>query len=329
MADGGTEQGRAVGARLRGRRAPVTRAPATVARDAAAHRLDGRPQISVVIPARDAARWIDAQLGALACQEVPVPWEVVVADNGSTDDTVARAEAWADRLPVRVVDASGRPGPNHARNRGTAAARGDLLLYCDADDVVQPGWVTAFWCSRHEWDLAGGWVDGETLNDERTRVHHPDGRASRGLATIGWLRFFMGCNFAVHRWVHAALGGFDESFVGGGDDIDFAFRAQLTGWRLGYVPEAVVAYRLRGSLRDALRQYYRYGYYRPHLYRKFRAAGMPRRSLRHAVRTYGLLLAGAWRLLDAHDRARWAVQAAFVVGMLTGSLHDHTLYLSE
>src|SRR5690606_10578144 len=112
-------------------------APATVARDAAAHRLDGRPQISVVIPARDAARWIDAQLGALACQEVPVPWEVVVADNGSTDDTVARAEAWADRLPVRVVDASGRPGPNHARNQGTAAARGDLLLYCDADDVVQ------------------------------------------------------------------------------------------------------------------------------------------------------------------------------------------------
>jgi glycosyltransferase involved in cell wall biosynthesis len=324
MADGGTERDRALGVRTNGQR---TAGP--VPRVEAAPGGGERPLVSVVIPARDAARWIDDQLGALARQEVPVPWEVVVADNGSSDDTVARAAAWADRLPVRVVEATGRAGPNHARNRGTAAARGDLLLYCDADDVVQPGWVRAFWCSRHDWDLAGGWVDGEALNDERARARHPDGRASRGLATVGWLRFFMGCNFAIHRRVHDALGGFDESFVGGGDDIDFAFRAQLAGWRLGYVPEATVAYRLRGSLRDALRQYYRYGYYRPHLYRKFRAAGMPRRSLRHAARTYGLLMAGAWRVVHAQDRARWAVQAAFVVGMLTGSLHDHTIYLSE
>jgi glycosyltransferase involved in cell wall biosynthesis len=287
------------------------------------------PRVSVVIPALDASAWIDDQLAALADQDVPVPWEVVVADNGSTDDTAARAEAWGDRLPVRVIDASGRRGINHARNRGAAEARGELLLYCDADDVVHPGWVAAFWRARDDWDVAGGQVDGATLNDATALARHPDGRVSRGLATFGWLPTFMGCNFAVHRTVHTKLDGFDETFVEGCDDIDFAFRAQLAGLQMGFVPDAVVAYRLRGSTRDAARQYYRYGHSRPHLYRKFRASGMPRRSLRHAVRTYALTLWHVPQLISSDGRARWIVQAAFLLGMLTGSLHDHTLYLSE
>ncbi|HKY66117.1 MAG TPA: glycosyltransferase [Acidimicrobiales bacterium] len=285
--------------------------------------------MSVVMPALDAAAWIDGQLAALAAQEVPVPWEVVVADNGSTDDTAARAASWSDRLPVRVIDASARRGINHARNRGAAEALGTLLLYCDADDIVHPGWVAAFWRARDHWDVAGGQVDGATLNDEAALRRHPDGNVSRGLATFGWLPTFMGCNFAVHRAVHTKLDGFDESFVEGCDDIEFAFRAQLAGLRQGFVPDAVVAYRLRGSLRDAVRQFYRYGHSRPHLYRKFRASGMPRRSLRHAVRTYALTLWHVPHLITADGRGRWTVQAAFLVGMLTGSVHDHTLYLSE
>lgn len=287
------------------------------------------PRVSVVIPALDASAWIDDQLAALAAQDVPVPWEVVVADNGSTDDTAARVAAWRDRLPVRVVDASERRGINHARNRGAEEARGELLLYCDADDIVHPGWVTAFWGARDEWDVAGGQVDGITLNDAEARTRHPDGEVSRGLATFGWLPTFMGCNFALHRAVHTKLDGFDESFVGGCDDIEFAFRAQLAGLRLGFVPDAVVAYRLRGSLRDAARQYYRYGHSRPRLYRKFRSSGMPRRSLRHTVRTYALTVWHIPRLITTDGRARWIVQVAFLLGMLTGSVHDHTLYLSE
>lgn len=286
--------------------------------------------MSVVIPARDAGAWIDGQLAALAAQEVPVGWEVLVADNGSTDDTRARVACWSAHLPARVVDASRRVGINHARNRGAAEARGELLLYCDADDVVQPGWVAAYWAARHRWDVAGGQVDGVTLNDDAARRRHPDGRVSRGLATFGWLPTFMGCNFALHRSTHEELGGFDESFVGGSDDIDLAFRAQLGGRRLGFVPDAVVAYRLRGSLVDAARQHYRYGRSRPHLYRKFRASGMPRRSARHTVRTYALTLARLpAAVVTTGGRARWTVQAAFLAGMLAGSCQERTVYLSE
>ncbi|MET8542306.1 glycosyltransferase family A protein [Kitasatospora sp. NPDC004799] len=66
----------------------------------------------------------------------PGPWEVVV-DNRSSDDTVATALRWADRLPdLRVVAAPTRAGINHARNAGATAARGDVLVFCDADDTL-------------------------------------------------------------------------------------------------------------------------------------------------------------------------------------------------
>ncbi len=286
------------------------------------------PRISVVIPVLDAAEWLGHQLAALAAQDVPVPWEVLVADNGSTDETVDVALSWRKDLPLRLVDASERRGINHARNRGSAEARGELLLYCDGDDAVHPGWLAAYWRARDAWDLAGGLVETATLNDDRALALTRQ-ESVRGLSTFGWMQTFMGCNFAVHRAVHEDIDGFDETFVGGCDDIDFAFRAQLAGHRLGFVPDAVVAYRLRDSLRGAARQYYAYGQTRARLYRKFRSRGMPRRSWRHTARTYALTLYHLPQVLTTDGRARWVVQAAFLVGMLTGSVHDHTIYLSE
>ena len=287
-----------------------------------------RIRISVVVPARNAVNVLGAQLDALAAQEVPVPWEVVVADNGSTDGTRELAASWHDRLPVRVVDASAHAGVNHARNRGVHTARGDLVLCCDADDVVQPGWVAAYWHTRDEWDMAGGFIGVDALNGPEALARHADVKYG-GLNQFGWLKTFMGCNFAFHRRVFTAISGFDEGFSGGCDDVDFAFRGQLAGFRLGYVPEAAVAYRLRETLRDTVRQHYRYGITRVHLFRKFRPVGMPRRSWKHTARAYALTMARIPDLLTRGGRGRWVVDAAFLVGLASGSLHDHTLYLSE
>ena len=98
--------------------------------------------VSVIIPAFNAAETLDAQLRALSQQQWGGTWEVVVADNGSTDDTVARAALRKDDLPaLRVVDASGERGPSFARNVGARVADGDYLLFVDADDIVEPGWL--------------------------------------------------------------------------------------------------------------------------------------------------------------------------------------------
>jgi glycosyltransferase involved in cell wall biosynthesis len=114
-------------------------------------------EISVIIPAFNAEETIGDQLRSLSAQTWAGEWEVVVADNGSTDDTIARALEFAELLPdLRVVDASQRKGPSHARNVGAEAARGPFLIFLDADDVAQPGWLETMADASRLADLIAG-----------------------------------------------------------------------------------------------------------------------------------------------------------------------------
>ena len=100
--------------------------------------------VSVVMPVRNGARYIGEQLTALAAQSYHGPWELVVADNRCTDRTVSVVERFRSALPVvRLVEASTRVSLNHARNVGAAAAAGELLAFCDADDVADRDWLAA------------------------------------------------------------------------------------------------------------------------------------------------------------------------------------------
>src|SRR5512140_3870131 len=95
---------------------------------------DGPPMLSVIIACLNAATTLGTQLDALARQSSPVPWELLICDNGSTDATVAVALRYQDRIPgLRVVDASGVRGAGAARNQGAEEARGEWLAFCDAD----------------------------------------------------------------------------------------------------------------------------------------------------------------------------------------------------
>src|ERR1700756_5684791 len=98
-------------------------------------------KLSVIIPCYNVGDNIAAQLEALAGQQWSEPWEVIVADNGSTDNSLQVVRECARRLPeLRIIDASGKAGAAHARNVGARAATGDYLAFCDADDEVAPGW---------------------------------------------------------------------------------------------------------------------------------------------------------------------------------------------
>ncbi len=102
------------------------------------------PTLSVVIPCLDAAATLPGQLAALAAQRYDAGWEVIVADNGSSDGSRAVVESFRDRLPrLGLADASDRRGRAHARNVGAAAAGGEALLFVDADDEVAPGYLAA------------------------------------------------------------------------------------------------------------------------------------------------------------------------------------------
>lgn len=210
------------------------------------------PELSVVVAAYNAAATLGEQLAALAAEPVPCAWELVVADNGSTDGTADLARSWADRLPLRVVDASARRGPGPARNIGVAHARGRLVAFCDADDIVGTGWLAAMHAALQTDEFVTGSWEVARLNAK------PDWQGLR--PAVVWLPFFPlpgagSGNLGVHRAVFDEVGGFEESLETG-EDMDLAWRIQLAGHPLSYHPEVVLHVRNRDRPRAVFRQMY-------------------------------------------------------------------------
>lgn len=205
---------------------------------------------SVVIALYNGAPTIGEQLDALATQTVE-DFELVVADNGSTDGGADLVRARG----IRVVDASRQRGPSYARNIGARATAGKHLLFCDADDVADPGWVEAMSAALDKWDLVGGQSEIESLNHGRSGwrgepLHPVDGTRPFPAVT--------GSNFGIRRGVFEAMGGWSEDFSAG--DVVLCWQAQMRGCTLGYANDAVMHYRFRSDMRSHLRQQYRYGW---------------------------------------------------------------------
>ncbi len=283
---------------------------------------------TVIVPVRNGAATIDAQLAALAGQTYPGPWEVVVADNGSTDATARIVRRWADRIPrLRLVDASDRVGAGHARNVACAVASGGLLLFCDADDVVANEWVAAMVAGLGEHAAVGGRVERRLLNDPQAVTARP-GRPDGLLDSFGFLPYPLTANCGIRREIWTCVGGFDENYPYGSEDVVFFWRAQLAGYAVDYLPQAVVHYRLRSGLRGMVRQYYRYGRTHPRLFKDFARLGMPRTNVAAVVREWGWLLRNLSSL--AHSRAGrtvWLTRLAMRTGRLVGSARHRVVYL--
>ena len=200
------------------------------------------PLISVVVPVRNGMPWVEHQLLALSTQEVPAEWEVMVADNGSDDGTRSCVERWSERDPrIHLVDASARRGAAAARNMGVRSARGSLLAFCDADDVVRPGWLASMWAALADADLVAGVFDFGALDGDPSSLPVP--AATRQL---GFLPFGLSANLAVRREVFEAVHGFGED-LSPEEDVDLCWRLQLAGYRFAVAADAVVEKRERAA----------------------------------------------------------------------------------
>jgi len=286
-------------------------------------------ELSVVVPVLDAGTMLAEQLTALARQADAPDFEVVVADNGSTDGCLDRVPEFAGLLSVRVVDAGDRRGAAHARNVGAAHAHGAWLAFCDADDVVDPGWLAGLWSAREEGVVVTGPCDVVRLNPEELRATRSGPGAALSLmpGPCGFLWFAMSCNLMVSAADFARIGGWDES-LRYGEDVDLSWRAQLAGLTLRFAPGAVVHYRYRDSIGDTMRQVRRHAVSEVELFRRFRRSGARRHSVRETTRRYGgLLLHSPWLLGGRGPRARWCVTAASTMGWVEGSVRHRVLYL--
>lgn len=277
------------------------------------------PTVSVVIPVKNGFTTLAAQLESLIGQLDPSRDEIIVADNGSTDGTRRLVDDFAHRNAVRIrwVDASRIPGVSHARNSGLAAASGEYLLICDADDVVHPNWVAAMQEGLRSAEMVGGSLEVESLNSPAAVAVRPLDSVDSLPSLLGFLPYAVGCNVGIRRTVALSVGGWDESLRAGGDDVDFSWRVQLAGFRLSFAPAAKVAYRLRDTLRGALRQAYAYGRAETGIYRKYVLHGLRVPSTPHRVKAVG---GSALALIRVAGKRESQGRALFVLALNAGKL---------
>lgn len=210
-------------------------------------------EVSVIVPAYNAARTIVRQLAALRDQVDAPSWELIVADNGSRDATrqIVQNAAADFPVPLHLVDASAHRGAGAARNAGVRASRGAKLLFCDADDVVFPNWVAAGATALEASAVVAGGsvamttppnVDGPLL-DPNCVIYCASGPA----AASG--------NFGVRRDLYFTAGGFDASLGAYGfEDSELSIRFHDAGYVPVAAPDMRIHYRDTTTLRGQFRK---------------------------------------------------------------------------
>lgn len=289
---------------------------------------DGRPApppvVSVVIPVINGEQLLPEQLAALAGQRESAEIEVVIADNGSSDRTAEVAMTYRDAFAdLRVVDASERRGVNHARNVGLLAARADKVLICDHDDIVRDGWIGALRDALDSADVAGGravpFFSGRLKSGEPAAAHSDSALQS----VLGYLPYAFGGCIGFRRTAALAVGGFDEAFAGGHDEVDFCWRLQQAGYTLTAAPDAVLDYRQKGGVRATYRQSFHSARTRILLWTRHSGTeALDPISFRAATRNMLNMLAELPRLVSPASR----LSAARAMGWNAGTFAGHLSY---
>lgn len=298
-------------------------------------------RLSLLIATYNRAASLVTTLHSVAAQDAPPgEWECIVVNNNSSDDTEARFARFAAAHPglqLRLVTER-QQGLSHARNRGIAESRGELIAIIDDDERIVPGFISAyiaFFDARPEASVAGGpivadypsgrpaWMSRYT---ERPIANPLDlGRAVRPFPPA---RIPGGGNMAFRRETAARFGAFNPDLgrVGdkliGGEETEFFARLREGGLTLWYVPQAVMHHIIPPEKLTA-------GYFR----RLCRNVGvsqriqarmqgrMGRTLLREAAKWAATLLLGLGHCLTLHPaRARWLLRMrrSITQGLLCG-----------
>lgn len=212
------------------------------------------PAVSVVVATHNRAPRLATLLAALAGQDLAAPYEVLVVDDGSRDDTPAVLAAAGPGVTALRHDAP--RGPAAARNAGWRAAAAPLVVFTDDDCVPPPGWLTAIVAA---WDGAPDRiVQGRVTPDPREA--HLEGPFSRSLWVTGVSPYFQTANIAYPRALLERADGFDEEAFGGvtAEDADLGNRCLELGAHAVYSEAALVHHAVHplgplGKLRVATR----------------------------------------------------------------------------
>jgi cellulose synthase/poly-beta-1,6-N-acetylglucosamine synthase-like glycosyltransferase len=293
--------------------------------------------VSVIVPLFNAQRTVEECQKGLLNQDYPRShYEIIIADNNSTDDTASIV----GNLPVKYIEEKEIQSSYAARNQGIRHSRGDVLAFIDADCFAERTWLSraiqgfsdaAVSC------VAGGirgacpgnsveqyLVDSDMLSQEFTLNHE-------------FLPYAQTANALYRRAVLDRIGLFEENWTSGGD-ADLAWRMQIeTHFSVHYVPEAIVFHKHRSTVKGLWLQRLKWGEGRVLLYKKYKRH-MKKRSARDSLFDLFKIVKLLLRLMKLNlkftgSKDRWEKTVAYFdlvsflgtkAGMLLSSVRERT-----
>lgn len=218
--------------------------------------MSDRPRLSVIVPAHNAAGVLPRTLAALRNSEFPRDqWELVVVDDGSTDETSLVAARYADTVVTLPGKAN---GPAYARNRGFEVTRGDIIVFIDADCVVHADTLSrlaTLFAEHPDIGAAFGSYDtrppaGGIISQYRNLIHHYVHTRNAGDAETFWA----GAG-GVRREVFTDVGMYDEWHYTRPqiEDIELGARIRRLGRRIVLDPSIQVTHLKKWTLRAIIR----------------------------------------------------------------------------
>ena len=217
--------------------------------------------VCVVIPVGGFDELLERQLRAVLAQQADTAFSVVLSVNTADPRVVRSVGDLVTRIAdvrVYVADSADRRSAAHARNRGVRAApaEADVIAFCDADDLVEDGWLRGLIDGLGAQAAVGGRVI-DVFENPRQAAWRPPATPD-GLPTFQGVPYLLSCNMVIRRDAFDSVGGFDTGLVRC-EDIAISWALLRAGHVVGYVEDAVVQYRHRPGLWALLRQHELYG----------------------------------------------------------------------
>jgi glycosyltransferase involved in cell wall biosynthesis len=276
---------------------------------------------SIIIPTFNGASRIGNCLDSLLQQTTGRNVEILVVDDGSTDNTANVVRSYSS---VRLI-AQANAGPASARNRGALEATGKILLFTDDDCVPMPGWLDAMLEPFKDLDVVGAKgiyrTHQKSLAARFVQIEYEDKyRMMAGLPSIDFIDTYS-AGFRRDRFLEMA--GYDTCFpVACAEDIELSYRMSARGWKMKFVPAAIVYHTHPDTFLRYLKKKYKFAFWRVLAVRKNPSKGV-RDSHTPQIMKLQLLFAPALLLalvLDLAVRPRVPVSALVLAGFLVSTV---------